>query len=192
MPSSRSREIKEGRTNLKTIDGMAFLNLFTILVSIDIIWNIWLFRSREHSKDRNSRASRDRDTERKDRIDSRDGRRGDYDRDHDRRHDRDRRPDRDRDRDYDRSRGYDSRRRERSRSRERRYYWMIGSLHNIASLLSSPFLFDWNVFTLSLTNPDICCKFQAPWEVLNADPWLKDFQVLWEDRVVICISESSH
>jgi len=37
MPSSRSREIKEGRTDLKMIDGMVFLILFIILVIIDII-----------------------------------------------------------------------------------------------------------------------------------------------------------
>jgi hypothetical protein len=77
-------------------------------------------RSREHSKDRNGRVSRDRDAERKDRVESRESRR-DYDRDHDRRHDRDHRHDRDRDRDYDRSRGHDSRR-DRSRSREHRRY----------------------------------------------------------------------
>jgi hypothetical protein len=80
---------------------------------------IWPFRSREHSKDRNGRVSRDRDADRKDRVESRESRR-DYDRDRDRHHDRDRRHDRDRDRDYDRSRGHDSRR-DRSRSREHRY-----------------------------------------------------------------------
>jgi hypothetical protein len=45
---------------------------------------IWPFRSREHSKDLNGRVSRDRDTERKDRVESRESRR-DYDRDRDRR-----------------------------------------------------------------------------------------------------------
>jgi hypothetical protein len=135
---------KEGLRNLRMTDGNGPYHLCFILdyyKQHNLKVHIWFPRSREHSKDRNGRASRDRDVERKDRVEPRESRR-DHDRDRDRRHDSGRRHDRDRDRDYDRSRGSDSRRRERSRSRERGRYCYVVSFassffYPIASSLPS-------------------------------------------------------